>query len=66
VEEYRKAISTNPDHPNAHRNLAVVLAYDLGLKEEAAKEFEAYLRIVPNAPDAQTIKEEIAKLRGGS
>lgn len=64
VEAYRKAISINPDHANAHRNLAVVLAYDLGLKEEAAGEFEEYLRIVPNVPDAAVIKEEIARLRG--
>lgn len=64
VEEYRKAIALDPNHSNAHRNLGVVLGYDLGRKDEAASEFEAYLRILPNAPDAQTIKEEIARLKG--
>lgn len=63
VEEYRKAIVINPSHLYAHRNLAVVLAFDLGYKEQAVKEFEEYLRLSPNAPDAYQIREEIARLK---
>ena len=29
VKEYRKALELNPQHLNAHKNLGVVLAYDL-------------------------------------
>ncbi|GAB4390479.1 MAG: tetratricopeptide repeat protein [Thermodesulfovibrionales bacterium] len=63
VETYRKAISINPRHPYAHRNLGVVLGYDLGRKKEAADAFEAYLKLMPTAPDADLIREEIEKFR---
>ncbi len=62
VEEYRKAIAINPKHLNAHRNLGVVLAFDLKKKGEAIKEFEEYIRLSPNTPDAQKIKELVKKL----
>jgi tetratricopeptide (TPR) repeat protein len=63
VEEFRKAITINPNHLNAHRNLGVVLAFDLGDKKQAAKEWEEYLRLAPNAPDANQLRQEIAKLK---
>jgi len=63
VEEYRKALAIDPRHLNAHRNLAVVLASDLGEKKQATKEFEEYLRLSPNAPDAGQIRQEIARLK---
>jgi cytochrome c-type biogenesis protein CcmH/NrfG len=63
AEEYRKAIAVNPGHPNAHRNLGIVLAFDLKNKREAIKEFEEYLRVAPNAPDAQKISQLIAELK---
>jgi len=63
VEEYRKAIAINPRHLYAHRNLGVVFAFDLGNKEEAIKEFEEYLGLSPNAPDARQIKQTLASLK---
>jgi tetratricopeptide (TPR) repeat protein len=63
VEHYRKAISINPKHINAHRNLAIVLAYDFGDRLGAAKEFETYLELAPTAPDAPEIRKEIQRLR---
>lgn len=63
VEEYKKAISINPRHVNAHRNLGVVLAFDLGQKEQAIKELEEYLRLSPDAFDAQQIRQMIAQLK---
>jgi tetratricopeptide (TPR) repeat protein len=63
AEEYRKAIAVNPGHPNAHRNLGIVLAFDLKNKREAIKEFEEYLRFAPNAPDAQKISQLTAELK---
>lgn len=63
VEEYRKAIALNPKHLNAHRNLGVVLAFDLNNKSEAIKEFEEYLKLAPNAPDADSVRQLVAKLK---
>jgi len=63
VEEYRKAIAMNPNHLNAHRNLGVVLAVDLGDKKQGAKELEEYLRLAPSAPDANQMRQEIARLK---
>ena len=63
VEEYRKAIALDPNHVNAHRNLGIVLAFNTGDKKQAAKELEEYLRLAPNAPDANQMRQEIARLR---
>jgi len=63
AEEYRKAIALNPGHPNAHRNLGIVLAFDFKNKREAIKEFEEYLRVAPKAPDTQKISRLIAELK---
>lgn len=62
-QEYRKAIKLNPNHPNAHRNLGVLLATDLNNKSEAVKEFEKYLSLSPNAPDAGNIFRLISELK---
>ncbi|MEW6418947.1 MAG: tetratricopeptide repeat protein [Nitrospirota bacterium] len=63
VEEFRKAVKINPRHLYAHRNLGVVLAFDIGDKKSAIKEFEEYLRLSPDTPDTQRIRQEIAKLK---
>jgi len=65
VEEYRKAIKLNPNHVYAHRNMGVVLAFDLKDKKEAAKEFEKYLELAPNAPDTGEIRQMIQNLKSG-
>ena len=65
VEEYRKAIKMNPNHIYAHRNMGVVLAFDLKDKKEAAKEFEKYLALAPNAPDAGEIRQMVQNLKSG-
>jgi len=63
VEEYRKAMKIDPRHPMAHMNAGVVLAFDLGRKAEAVKEFEKYVELAPNAPNAADIRQEIQKLK---
>jgi cytochrome c-type biogenesis protein CcmH/NrfG len=65
VEEYRKAIAMDPKHLNAHRNLGIVLAFDFHNPGEAVKELEEYLRLAPDAPDAQDIRQLIEKLKAG-
>lgn len=62
-KEFRKAIEQNPRHAIAHRNLGVVLAYDLKRPREAAVMFERYLELAPNAPNADSIRDQIAKLK---
>lgn len=63
VAEFRKAIKLNPNHLNAHRNLGVVLAFDLKDRAGAIKEFEKFLEIAPNVPDAAEIRSLIAELK---
>jgi tetratricopeptide (TPR) repeat protein len=62
VEEYRKALKINPAFPNGHRNLGVVLAYDLKQNKEAITAFQKYLELAPNAPDAAEIRQVIQSL----
>ncbi len=65
VELYRKAIKMDPSFPNAHRNLGVVFAYDLHDSKQALPEFQKYLELVPNAPDADAIKQTMKQISGG-
>ncbi len=65
VEQYRKAIKIDPSFPNAHRNLGVVLAFDLHDNKQALSEFQKYLELMPNAHDADSIKQTIKQLSGG-
>ena len=65
VEEYRKALQINPGHVNGHKNLAVVLAYDLRDSAQGIKEFEKALELAPNAPDAPQIRQAINELKAG-
>lgn len=63
VQEYRKALEINPNHLNAHKNLAIILAYDLKDTAQAIREFEKVLQIAPGAPDAEQIRQEIQKMK---
>ena len=65
VEEYRKAIEINPNHPYAHRKLGVTLLFDLKDKTGAAKEFEKYLELSPFAQDASQIRQTLKELKAG-
>lgn len=65
VAEFRKAIKIAPRHLNAHRNLGVVLGFDLQDREGAIKELRTFLELAPNSPDAGTIKNAIAQLQAG-
>lgn len=46
----------------AHRMLAIIYSAR-GAKKEAAGELETYLKLAPNTPDAEKLKEQIRKLR---
>ena len=64
-EQYRKALKIDPNFPNGHRNLGVVLAYDLHDRAQGIKEFKRYLELVPNAPDADSVRSSIKELSAG-
>lgn len=63
LKEYKKAVEINPNHALAHANMGIVLAYDLKDKAQAIKEFEKYLQLAPNAPNAGQVRQEIEKLK---
>jgi Flp pilus assembly protein TadD len=45
----------------AHRILAIIYS-SRGAKKQAAQQLEAYLKLAPNAPDADQIKQMIRRL----
>ncbi len=63
VAEYRTALRYDPGNPYAHRNLGIVLAYDLGRIQEAVAEFESYLKASPDVPDAEEVRRAIRELK---
>ncbi len=63
LQEYQAALKINARHANAYRNTGVVLANDLHRNAEAAKAFQKYLEIAPDAPDAGQIQAEIQSLK---
>ena len=46
----------------AHRILAIIYS-SRGAKKEAADQLDAYLKLAPNTPDAQQLKDKIKQLR---
>jgi regulator of sirC expression with transglutaminase-like and TPR domain len=46
----------------AHRILAIIYS-SRGAKKEAADQLDAYLKLAPDTPDAQQLKEKIRQLR---
>ncbi|MEJ2695670.1 MAG: tetratricopeptide repeat protein [Candidatus Sulfobium sp.] len=63
AREFRKAIEIEPNHITAHKNLAIVLAYDMKDNKGAITQFEKALALAPNAADAGRIKMEIERLK---
>jgi Flp pilus assembly protein TadD len=62
VEQFRTAIKIDPSNPNGHRNLGVVLIYNLHENAEGAKELKRYLELVPNGPDSDSIRQVLKEL----
>jgi tetratricopeptide (TPR) repeat protein len=65
AEAYRKALEFNPNHFMAHKNLAVVLTYDLRDSAQGIREFEKALELAPNASDAAQLRQVISELKAG-
>jgi len=63
VEELKKAISTNPRHAQSRRNLGIILIHDMNDVEGGIKAWEALLENIPDYPDRENLKGEIARMR---
>jgi Flp pilus assembly protein TadD len=61
MHEYEEAIRLRPDNANAHYNLALALEA-LGQFVRARQEFEAYLQLSPNAPDAEQVRKHLKEV----
>ena len=65
VQQYQKAIKIDPNFPNGHRNLGVVLGFDLNRKSEGIKELKRYLELVPSGPEADSARQALNTLQSG-
>jgi tetratricopeptide (TPR) repeat protein len=63
VEELKKAISMNPRHAQSRRNLGIILIHDMNDVEGGIKAWEALLENIPDYPDRENLKAEIARMR---
>ena len=67
IANYQKAIKLKPNLAAAHRSLGVAYT-KIGQTDKAAKEYEAYLKLQPDAPDANQVRqilEQYYKSKGG-
>ena len=63
--EYQKAINLQPDDASFRKALG--LSYErLQKRAEAAAAYKEYLRLSPDAPDADMVRTRIAELTGPS
>jgi tetratricopeptide (TPR) repeat protein len=65
IEQYQRAIALDP--ADASFRLALAISYErLEKKPEAAAAYAEYLKMAPDAPDADAVRERIAALTGAS
>lgn len=64
VEELKKAISMDPRHAQSRYNLGVILINDKGDIEGGIRAWEALLENIPGYPYRDSLKAEIARMRG--
>lgn len=63
-KELVQALANGGDEMNEGRRLLAILYSSRGNKGEAAKELETYLKLAPNAPDAERLRATIRQLKG--
>ncbi len=66
VEELKKAISMDPRHAQSRYNLGIILIHDKNDAEGGIRAWEALLENVPNYPYRDSLKSEIARMRGAA
>ncbi len=65
VEELKKAISMDPRHAQSRYNLGIILINDKNDVEGGIRAWEALLDNIPNYPYRDSLRGEIARMRGG-
>ena len=63
IEEFRKAVQSDPKHTNSRYNLGLVLLHDKHDIKAAVKAWEDYLKVDPNSKRAQRIRAQIEKMK---
>ncbi len=63
ISEFKKAGEDNPRHVNSRYNLGIVLLHDKGDMKGAIKAWEDYLKVEPDGPRAQNIRNQIEKMK---
>ena len=63
IEAFRKAASIDPRHEQSRYNLGVTLYYNKKDLKGAADAWEELLKINPNHPNAEGLKQEISQAR---
>ena len=57
IREYEKVLETRPEDADAHYNLAIIYDDYMKNNEKAIAHYRQYVRIAPNAPEAQRVRQ---------
>lgn len=57
IREYEKVLETRPNDADAHYNLAIIYDDYLKNNEEALEHYRQYMKIAPDAPEAQRVRQ---------
>ena len=60
---YQQVLERSPSQPEAWRGLGLASSR-MGQLNDAEVAFERYLKLRPNAPDAERVRDQLAKIRG--
>jgi cytochrome c-type biogenesis protein CcmH/NrfG len=63
LEEFRKALQSDPKHVNSLYNIGIVLLHDKQDIKGAIQTWEEYLRIDPNSERARRIRNQIDRIK---
>ena len=63
IAEFQKAAESDPRHINSRYNLGVVLLHDKGDVKGAIKAWEDFLKVEPNGPRADNIRNQLEKMK---
>jgi len=63
IAEFQKAAGNDPRHINSRYNLGVVLLHDKGDIKGAIKAWEDFLKVEPNGPRADNIRNQLEKMQ---